>query len=146
MSVLQENKLKHCATVAQFMYEHAKESEKDEMYTLGLLHDIGYLHTVKEHNKVGGMPLRDQNYKYWREVLNHGSTKSSYCSEALDLLNWADMPVDHLGKLVGFTARLEDIRNRYGENSSQYESAIIIVNKLKEKGYYDVVEVGDKNE
>ena len=136
MALITNNKLKHCKTVAEYMYIHADERlvDKEDMYTLGLLHDIGYLFGKEGHNKSGGKHLRSQGYKYWCEVYFHGSVGVEYKSYELDLLNKADMMVNKEGKLVGYDERLKDIKARYGETSEQYLNAVIIVKDLKDRG------------
>ena len=43
----------------------------------------------------------------------------------------ADMQIDKFGNDVGYTKRLEDIKNRYGENSEVYKKVEILVNDLR---------------
>ncbi len=50
-----------------------------------------------------------------------------------EILNKADMQIDKYGNDVGYTKRLEDIKNRYGENSITYKNAEILVSKLRNK-------------
>jgi hypothetical protein len=139
--MISEYKLKHMIQVARFMKQYCKDKGFDdnycqEMFTLGLLHDIGYeFEESPEHNKVGGLLLKNQNYKYFNEVMNHGNPYSDYSSCELDILNYADLHVDAKGKFVSFTERLDDIKNRYGENSDSYKSARTIAENLISKGF-----------
>ena len=41
------------------------------------------------------------------------------------------MQIDKYGNDVGYTQRLEDIKSRYGENSTTYKNAEILVSKLR---------------
>ncbi len=135
---IDENRIKHIKAVARVMKEKAKDVGLDEkeMFTLGLLHDIGYEFAESEtHHTVGAEILKSQNYKYFREVLHHGKPDCGYSSSALDLLNFADMSVDKAGNVVGFEKRLEDIKSRRGENSIQYQNCLKVVKNLKEKGF-----------
>ncbi len=104
---------------------------------LGIVHDIGYEFDDSEyhdsHNSVGGDILKNDNYKYWREVYYHGKPNCEYKSEYLDILNEADMSVDKYGNDVGFVKRLEDIRSRYGEESNAYINSKMIIEEIKNK-------------
>lgn len=104
----------------------------NEMYTLGFLHDIGYEvgNTPIAHSKRGGELLKRQGYKYWQEVYFHGDPDSGYSSEALDLLNLADLSVSTTGVDVGYKKRMRGVLDRYGEDSYQYKNAKKILNNL----------------
>ena len=41
------------------------------------------------------------------------------------------MQIDKYGNDVGYTKRLEDIKNRYGENSVTYKNAEMLVSELR---------------
>ena len=41
------------------------------------------------------------------------------------------MQIDKFGNDVGYNKRLEDIKNRYGENSTTYKNAETLVLKLR---------------
>ena len=41
------------------------------------------------------------------------------------------MQIDKYGNDVGYIKRLEDIKKRYGENSTTYKNAKILVSKLR---------------
>ena len=131
------DRLKHSYAVANKMVEVGKEkglSEKQlkELFLLGYLHDIGYQFDLNEkHQIMGGNLLKENNYKYWKEVYYHGVPDSEYKSDYLDILNTADMMIDKYGNDVGFDKRLEDIKNRYGEDSIQYINCVKIVNELR---------------
>ena len=45
------------------------------------------------------------------------------------------MQIDKYGNDVGYTKRLEDIKNRYGENSVTYKNAEILVSRLNIENY-----------
>lgn len=135
---ISKNREKHIFEVARLMYKQAKaigwdEEKCREMFTLGLVHDLGYEFCEKqeEHPAVGGTLLRFQGYKYWREVKYHGMLTSDYSSPELDLLNKSDICVDSLGNIVTAEERLNDIGKRYGYDSSQYKDALILAEKLK---------------
>ena len=88
MPILDSNRLLHSEQVAKFMFSNTHfPNKKEELYTLGLLHDIGYLFGSSDHNIIGGNFLREQQYKYWKEVYYHGIPHPSYSSRILDELN-----------------------------------------------------------
>ena len=128
------DRLKHSYAVANKMVELGKEKGLnneglEDLFLLGYVHDIGYqFGDNANHNTVGGNILKENNYKYWKEVYYHGISNSEYESLYLDILNTADMMIDKYGNDVGFDKRLEDIKNRYGEDSIQYNNCVKIVN------------------
>ncbi len=139
---MDEDRVKHSLAVAKKMTEIGREKnfskeQIKEVFLLGIVHDIGYEFDDSEyhdsHNSVGGDILKNDNYKYWREVYYHGKPNCEYKSEYLDILNEADMSVDKYGNDVGFVKRLEDIRSRYGEESNAYINSKMIIEEIKNK-------------
>ena len=108
------------------------DSELQELFILGFNHDIGYEFTDKglNHNVIGGNILKENGYKFWQEVYYHGNSNANYSSLYLKILNMADMQIDKYGNDVGYEKRLEDIKNRYGENSKPYLCSKQIVEGL----------------
>lgn len=131
------DRLKHSYAVANKMVELGKEkglkeNELNELFLLGYLHDIGYQYGDNtNHNTTGGLLLKNNNYKYWKEVYYHGIPDSEYKSLYLEILNIADMMIDKYGNDVGFEKRLEDIKERYGKNSIQYRNCSKMISELK---------------
>lgn len=126
-------RMAHMHGVAEWMYEHAEEygcENKDEMYFLGLIHDIGYLYGSKEEHEQKGAELLGLDTYYGRFVQAHGLTPQEYMDchgcfgseipNEMVLLWTADMMVDLNGNAVGFKARLDDIGNRHGIDSEPY--------------------------
>ena len=134
---MDNDRLKHCYGVANKMVELGKEmklstDQLQELFILGYLHDIGYqFGTNENHNIIGGNILKENNYKYFKEVYYHGIPNSKYRSLYLDILNTADMMIDCFGNDIGFDKRLEDIKNRYGKDSIQYINSVKLVNELR---------------
>ena len=134
---MNNDRLNHSLAVANKMVEIGKsmglsEVQLKELFILGYNHDIGYQFGNNEnHNIIGGEILKQSNYKYWREVYYHGMSNAKYKSNYLDILNYADMSIDKSGHDVGFDKRLSDIKNRYGEDSVQYQNCVKIVNELR---------------
>ena len=134
---MDENRIKHSLAVARKMVEIGKEygldnNELQDLFVLGLNHDIGYEYGEHaNHEHVGGELLKRNNYKYWQEVYYHGDIKAEYNSIYLDILNKADMQIDRYGNDVGYEKRLADIRERYGEQSETLIKAVELIEKLK---------------
>lgn len=131
------DRLKHSISVGRKMMEIGKEKdladfELKELFLLGYNHDIGYEFSNKgiNHNVIGGKILKENGFKYWKEVYYHGEIDLEYKSMYLDILNQADMQIDKYGDEVGYTKRLEDIKERYGEESIVYKKAYELVKKL----------------
>ena len=141
---MDNDRLKHSCAVANKMIELGKkrnlsEIELQELFLLGYLHDIGYeFGTNENHNVLGGNLLKESNYKYWKEVYYHGIPNSEYKSLYLDILNTADMMIDKYGNDVGFDKRLEDIKSRYGNDSTQYINCVKIINELRSNNYEQI--------
>ena len=131
------DRLKHCISVGRKMIEIGKEKdltdlELKELFLLGYNHDIGYEFSNKgiNHNVIGGEILKENGFKHWKEVYYHGETDLAYKSMYLDILNQADMQIDKYGNDVGYEKRLEDIKQRYGEESIVYQKAYKLVERL----------------
>lgn len=133
------DRLKHSIEVARKMRKIAidnnmNEDDAENLFVIGLNHDIGYeFNNPNNHNKIGGEILKKTNFKFWKEVYYHGEIDCDYDSTYLKILNMADMQIDGKGNDVGYEKRLEDIKNRYGENSNVYKKCLKLVNNLKNK-------------
>ncbi len=136
--MITEERTKHIMAVAQLMADNAEKVglDKEEMYLLGYVHDIGYaLGDAEEHHIKGGECLSKSTYKYYKEVLYHGKPVENYSSVALDLLNYADMHINKKGEYVTFEERLEDIAKRRGTNSPHYINCKKIIDGLNNKHF-----------
>jgi len=125
--MITEDSIKHSFKVAKLLKELALKDgtmdiqEANKLFTLGLLHDIGYeFGETSNHAELGGNVLKQLNYSYWREVYYHGKSKSSYKSKILDLLNEADLRINPKGDEVSILERLKDVASRHGVNSKAY--------------------------
>ena len=134
---MDEDRLKHSISVARKMIEIGREyylsdNELKDLFVLGFNHDIGYKYgDNSQHAQIGGEILKRNNYKYWKEVYYHGDINSEYTSLFLEILNKADMQIDKYGNDVGYDKRLDDIKNRYGEESKTYNDAKTLIQKLR---------------
>ena len=126
---IQTDRIQHMHGVAEYMYEHAEDYglNKDRMYVLGLLHDIGYVNRKEEHEVNGARLLQKVGYVDINAVSWHGS--ALYDAERLmgheipaelRLLVEADLKVDLGGELVGYEKRLEGVAERHGIESIAY--------------------------
>ena len=136
---MDNDRLKYSISVVRKMVEIGKtynlnDIELQELFMLVFNHDIGYEFSDKglNHNVIGGAMLKENGYKFWQEVYNHGNPNTDYASLYLNILNMADMQIDKYGNDVGYEERLEDIKNRYGEKSIVYINAEELIKKLKE--------------
>ena len=135
--MIDEDRLNHTLAVARKMIEIGRiyrlnDNELQDLFLLGLNHDIGYeFGDNSNHAKIGGELLKRNNYKYWKEIYYHGKITNKYNSKYLTILNMADMQIDKYGNDVGYVKRLEDIKVRYGENSEVYNNTKILIQKLK---------------
>lgn len=138
--MISSDRVNHIMAVARLMKDKAEQVglDKEEMFTLGLLHDVGYeFGESEEHHIKGFEMLEKQNYKYAKEVKYHGIPTKEYSSAALDLLNYADMHINKKGEYVSFADRLEDIKLRRGENSRAYINCTIIIEGLKQRKFLE---------
>lgn len=130
---LDEKRMLHSLGVAKRMKRLTNELYPDndefanEMFILGLLHDVGYEFTYiqQKHAEVAGNTLEMNGYKYWKEVYYHGK------SEALRILNIADLLTDSKGNQTTLQERLRDVKKRYGENSFAYKDFQKLAKKLE---------------
>lgn len=129
----------HSVKVAEVMREMALKKKPgdivfaNEMHSLGILHDIGYLNggDVENHAVIGSEMLEKANFKYWKEVLYHGIPDCDYGSQALKILNIADMTVNSTGMRVCVDDRLYEMASRYGEDSKQYKDMAALRKELE---------------
>lgn len=120
---LSSHKLGHITAVAEYMFSRAGDYgvDPDIAYTVGLLHDIGYLHGREGHEARGAELLCacGMNDEITYAIGHHASLLEALppenISRLLVLLAEADLSVDHKGACVGFDERLKDIKARYAD-------------------------------
>ena len=138
--MIDEDRMKHILAVARLMKEKATEAglDPEEMFLLGMMHDIGYeFGGSEEHHLVGAGILEKQGYKYYLEVLFHGKPTEEYQSPALDLLNYADMHINKKGGYVTFEDRLDMDMQYHYRKSFKNDIKILLITALitlKRKG------------
>lgn len=153
---MDENRKKHSFAVAETCKQLAvalnlEQVDPNEMFLLGLLHDIGRefesegnynLFNVffEDHENAGAAFLDSQGvlsteipgrYKHSDAVRVHGSPTADLNDPVIWLLQEADMTTSHDGKPVTYTERLKSIGFRYGMKSEQYRTAEKIIRRLK---------------
>lgn len=136
---MEKDRIIHSLSVANKMVEIGKKfnlsiNDLEALFIIGINHDIGYRFGNSEnYNKIGGNILKNNNFKYWKEIYYHGEINSEYESLYLDILNMSDMQIDKFGNDVGYNKRIEDISNRYGANSVVVKKCKIMIENLKSK-------------
>ncbi|EEP29073.1 hypothetical protein [Shuttleworthella satelles] len=63
----------------------------------------------------------------------HGIPQEDYDSAELRLLNYMDITTDPSGDVVTIEERIEDIKQRYGENSYQAQEALKMAEMVRRK-------------
>ena len=137
--MISSDRMAHQLSVARTLVEQARsqgsysEEELQDLFVLGYLHDIGYEFAADpdRHTPVGGEVLKRLGFVYWAEVANHGNPAGTYSSAELDLLNSADMHTSPTGDRITYAERLQDIADRYGEDSPRYQNARTIITDLE---------------
>lgn len=138
-----EDKNKHNKAVAEVMYEYAGALgvDKEVAYTVGLLHDVGYIIDSTNHGELGANILSRIGVQgdALTAVKFHGvdpyklidEGKIKYISPLLILVWFADSTVDKYGNKCGFASRLKDVEGRYGTDSKAYRSVSSIQKFLR---------------
>lgn len=145
---ISDDRIQHMHNVAEYMYEHAKdyglENQKEQMYFLGLIHDIGSVRSRETHEHDGADILRmtGLSQRYLTAVEWHGSSPLEYCKyhgiteEQLPnfmLLLWeADLHIGTHGEYMSFDDRLADIKSRRGEEKSKVAEDVLRI--LRQRG------------
>ena len=145
--LISKEKIEHMHAVAEYMYDKAEVYglKPEDMYILGLLHDIGYVKGQEKHPETGaGMAAHFMGSfgRYANVIAAHGMSPSEYMErtgsrdipQELMLLWEADMQIDPTGKVVGYSMRLNDIAKRYGGKSDEYRNSLQIIEFLQGKG------------
>lgn len=142
---LTEERMKHAHAVAEYMYKHYREYDckklsQDEIYALGLNHNIGYIDGAEEHNAKGALLFantRFGEYIGWLEYTPREFftiTGNITAPGELVLLWTADFSIEcngeDAGKEIGFDKRLKNIEKRLGKATKAYSRAKETINWL----------------
>ena len=137
--MIDENRFKHSLAVAHKMVNIGKnygldKSDLDNLFLLGMVHDIGYeFGNNINHAYFGGNLLMKNGYYHWSEVAHHGDPLYVHDSLYLHILNAADMQIDSKGQDVGYEGRLDDISARYGVEHEVYKNAKLMIERIIKK-------------
>ena len=128
---IDKDRIAHMHGCAEYMYRHAEEyrQDPDEMYLLGLVHDIGYVNGKKGHEAYGAN-IRGLSNRLSYVIRLHGTTPQEYISDhsgwplmippELILLWEADMHIDGKGNEVTYEERLAEMAAIYGIESEPF--------------------------
>jgi len=133
--IILDKRIAHMHGVAEYMYANAEKYNlnKEEMFIVGLLHDIGYLYGKPGHAKNGAKLLESMGFKYAEEIGLHGTIPQEGISDVLRLLLEADLSIGTDGSLVGYDERLKNIGERLGKESKEYKIAENTVEFLRKE-------------
>lgn len=142
---MDDNRMQHMFYVAKKMKEMVQENEyeynisPDAAFILGLLHDIGYefCERKQDHGSAGGELLKEQGYKFWKEVYFHGLPQEEYSSQELWLLNYVDLITGPTGEYISIQERIDDIGERYGKDSPHVAGAKKLWDMIKRRVTYE---------
>ena len=151
---ISDERIKHMHGVAELMFDRyplfqCKYLSRDEVYVLGLNHDIGYVGGKGLHEFRGAGIFAEfcefgLKHTMTECIFHHGHTPAEYierhnCTneeipDELVLLWWADLCVEssgeHAGEAVGLKKRLDGIEKRYGKDSESYRVCKEIIDWL----------------
>lgn len=134
---ISEDKLHHILGVARRCYEIAKEREYSEedarrLFMIGWIHDVGYEFSERfeEHPKISDNMISTLVKHGNFAVRNHGSVDLGYSDRELEILNIADLTVDHKGNKCTIEERLKGIEDRFGKDTDSYKNAKKLAKQL----------------
>lgn len=141
--MISERKLLHTIGVARKCEQLAQEKglskeEQDACFVMGFLHDIGYEHCqeITEHPKSGAEMinnfLKNKN-ECVAAIERHGRAYENL-SVYDEILNMADMTVNHIGEEVRMQERLLSIASIHGQFSDHYTHAEKQAKALEKEG------------
>ena len=119
----------------------ADANKKQEMFLLGMLHDIGYefAETGRQHAVVGGEILRGTGYAQWRAVAAHGDPDVEEMTDELFLLNCADMTTGPKGEMMTMEERLQEVGERFGRESDACKKMARMRERLTEDARFGLL-------
>lgn len=142
MKRISDKRMAHMHGVAEYMATHAIRYglKSTDMYVLGLVHDVGYMYGKEDHEVLGARILNAVGFSFSDIVSWHGTSPEDYLKltdldkvpKELVLLWDADMHVNAQGEEVSYLERLQDIANRYGDDSIEYRLSSERVDWLRE--------------
>jgi len=141
--VLSSERIAHMHGVAEYMYANAEKYglDKEEMYVLGLLHDIGHLRGNYNHEENGQALLHKMGFVYNWEILWHTISPQNYklytpkedLPPSLILLLEANMKISLSGEEIDYDKKILEIANTYGLASEVYNMVEETIQWLEER-------------
>jgi hypothetical protein len=137
------------ARKAKFLAEQlAPQDEKyqEDMFLLGMLHDFGYEFASfrTDHPAIAAEILKRNGYRYSQEVAWHGDSEVETMSDALFILNLADMTTLPDGTPCGLNERIAEIESRFGTDSVAQRKAVALSNKITSDQRYQANDLANK--
>lgn len=134
----------HMHQVAEYMYQNAEKYKlnRNRMYILGLLHDIGYIKGADENEWASQLlelcGYKDASYVLWgnttpKEFMLDQKVFSNSIPAELVLLWEAEMHVGENGAPVDYTEKLEEAKKIYGRYSDPYRVCTEVISWLKNR-------------
>lgn len=142
-NLLNNNRLAHSIGVANFLYTYGlthNYSAKDtqNLYLMGLLHDIGYLDNPSgaNHAAKGSDILRRNGFhqKFTNCIRFHGKVPEKQPISKNQKLLWlGDLCINHRGDFVGYHTRFQSISLRYKSDDRRYQNVKRIIDILEKE-------------
>ena len=101
---IDDERISHIHGVAEYMYCHAGDFglDDEEMYVLGLLHDIGYIGGEEGHEHFGGDLIESLGMvRFGRFISMHGATPKEYMIDSGEKLYENPIPSSTIRKDSG---------------------------------------------
>ena len=137
---ISNDRISHMHAIAEYMYKHAKdyglEDEKEQLYVLGLLHDIGAMRGPENHAHNGSdiMRMMEMSQKWLTVIDTHSMSPTEYCKyyglersqvPAIQILMWdADMHFGPSGEYMTWKECADKRQaewNRLGKDVNMYD-------------------------
>jgi hypothetical protein len=94
------------------------------------MHDAGYMiGDNRTHAAIMGGICSRNGFRHADAIAHHGTIAGLDDTMGV-LLNIADMSVSSTGEIIGMEARLEDIADKYGEDSIQYHECSELIHAI----------------
>lgn len=150
-----KDRINHMVAVAEYMVDHCDEyniSNKNDMYFLGYIHDIGSMFGVNDHEINGANYLQQLQLADWMTdaIRYHGKSISEYtkthkCHEmdipSYMVLLWeADLHVGPDGRHMTMQERINDIIERHRNIANDVERDVHVPIAVNDDGM--VIDIG----
>ena len=123
----------HSVGVARYMHTHANEYDlpKNQMFVLGLLHDIGYIVSDTDHEAAGYHLLAELGFTFADIIAWQGmppeyylrATDNKSLPKELELLYEAELATSKVGSVISLEEKFKEIASTYGTASRELHNA-----------------------